>query len=66
MANNYNGFGRTIRRTKNSLVNFMTTKGKQNLIVIGALVVLAAIFYVLNPNFLRASNIVSMAQSLAP
>ena len=27
---------------------------------------LAAIFYVLNPNFLRASNIVSMAQSLAP
>ena len=66
MANNYNGFGRTIRRTKNSLVNFMTTKGKQNLIVIGALVVLAAIFYVLNPNFLRASNIVSMAQPLAP
>ena len=66
MANNYNGFGRTIRRTKNSLVNFMTTKGKQNLIVIGALVVLAVIFYVLNPNFLRASNIVSMAQSLAP
>ena len=66
MANNYNGFGRTIRRTKNSLVNFMTTKGKQNLIVIGALVVLAAIFYVLNPNFLRASNIVSMTQSLAP
>ena len=66
MANNYNGFGRTIRRTKNSLVNFMTTKGKQNLIVIGALVVLTAIFYILNPNFLRASNIVSMAQSLAP
>ena len=66
MANNYNGFGRSIRRTKNSLVNFMTTKGKQNLIVIGALLVLAVVFYILNPNFLSSSNIVSMAQSLAP
>lgn len=63
---NYNSFGRSIRRTKNSFVDFMATKGKQNLIVVGALVVLIAIFGILNPNFLRTSNIVSMAQSLAP
>ena len=63
---NYNSFGRRIRRTKNSFVDFMATKGKQNLIVVGALLVLIAVFGVLNPNFLRTSNIVSMAQSLAP
>ena len=63
---NYNSFGRRIRRTKNSFVDFLATKGKQNLIVVGALLVLIAVFGVLNPNFLRTSNIVSMAQSLAP
>lgn len=63
---NYNSFGRSIRRIKNSFVDFMATKGKQNLIVVGALLVLIAVFGVLNPNFLRTSNIVSMAQSLAP
>lgn len=63
---NYNSFGRSIRRTKNSFVDFMATKGKQNLIVVGALVVLIAVFGILNPNFLRTTNIVSMAQSLAP
>lgn len=63
---NYNSFGRRIRRTKNSFVDFMATRGKQNLIVVGALLVLIAVFGVLNPNFLRTSNIVSMAQSLAP
>lgn len=63
---NYNSFERSIRRTKNSFVDFLATKGKQNLIVVGALLVLIAVFGVLNPNFLRTSNIVSMAQSLAP
>lgn len=63
---NCNSFGRRIRRTKNSFVDFMATKGKQNLIVVGALIVLIAVFGVLNPNFLRISNMVSMAQSLAP
>ena len=42
------------------------TKGKQNIIIIAALVALALIFYALNPNFLSKFNIVSMTQSLAP
>lgn len=63
---NYNAFGRAVRRTKNTLVDFLSTKGKQNLIVIGALVLLALVFWILNPNFLSSSNILSMTQSLAP
>lgn len=42
------------------------TKGKQNIIIIAALVALALIFYALNPNFLSSFNVVSMTQSLAP
>lgn len=42
------------------------TKGKQNIIIIAALVALALIFYALNPNFLSRFNVVSMTQSLAP
>ena len=64
MANN--GFNRGLRRTKNKFVDFLANKGKQNLIVIAALVVLVAIFAILNPNFINKNNIVSMAQSLAP
>ena len=62
----YNGFARSVRRTKTGLVDFVTTKGKQNLIVIAALVVLVTVFGILNPNFVDKSNIVSMTQSLAP
>ncbi len=60
------GFERALRRTKNKFVDFIATKGKQNLIVVAALLVLIAIFTVLNPNFIGKNNIVSMAQSLAP
>ncbi|MBS5660829.1 MAG: ABC transporter permease [Clostridiales bacterium] len=42
------------------------TKGKQNMIVIAALIVLVVIFAALNPRFVSTGNIVSMAQSLAP
>ena len=42
------------------------TKGKQNMIIIGATLVLMLLFFALNQNFLRSYNIVSMAQSLAP
>lgn len=42
------------------------TNGKQNIIIVAALVVLALIFYALNPNFFNRFNVVSMAQSLAP
>ncbi|MEF9976238.1 MAG: ABC transporter permease [Oscillospiraceae bacterium] len=44
----------------------LVSKGKQNFIVLIALVVLALIFSILNPNFLDKYNIVSMVQSLAP
>ncbi len=57
---------RTIRRTKAKTVDFVATKGKQNMIIIAALAVLVLIFALLNPNFLSKYNIVSMAQSLAP
>lgn len=48
------------------LADFMSSKGKQNFIIIIALAVLILIFAALNPNFLSKFNIVSMAQSLAP
>lgn len=60
------GFERALRRTKSKFTDFVATKGKQNLIVVAALLVLIAIFAVLNPNFVNKNNIVSMAQSLAP
>lgn len=42
------------------------TKGKQNMIIVGATLVLMLIFFALNQNFLGSYNIVSMAQNLAP
>ena len=66
MANSTYGFKRGVRRTKNKLVSFIATKGKQNIIVIAALALLVLVFAVLNPNFVDRWNIVSMAQSLAP
>ena len=59
-------FKRGVRRAKTKAVDFMATKGKQNMIIIAALAVLVLIFTLLNPNFLGKYNIVSMAQSLAP
>lgn len=57
---------RYLRRFSKKTVDFMATKGKQNLIIITALAFLTFIFALLNPNFLNKFNIVSMAQSLAP
>lgn len=48
------------------IVNSFFEKGKQNFIIVAALVVLVLLFYFLNPNFLNEYNIISMAQSLAP
>lgn len=48
-----------------SLKNILQ-KSKQNAIIVVALIVLAFLFYLLNPNFLNEFNIISMAQSLAP
>ena len=61
-----NSFARSTRRTKTKFIDFIANKGKQNLIVIAALVVLVLVFALLNPNFINKNNIVSMAQSLAP
>lgn len=57
---------RRLRRQGVRLWETVTTKGKQNMIILLALIALIAIFYILNPNFLKVYNIVSMAQSLAP
>lgn len=44
----------------------IVAKGKQNFIVLLALILLVLIFSLLNSNFIDKYNIVSMAQSLAP
>lgn len=59
-------FSRRLRRMGVKLGETIVTKGKQNMIILLALVVLILIFYALNPRFLKLYNIVSMAQSLAP
>lgn len=59
-------FSRQMRRTGVRLGNSVVTKGKQNIIIIAALIVLIAVFGILNGNFVDRYNIVSMAQSLAP
>ncbi len=51
---------------KTNKKKFLSEGSMQNLIIIIALIVLIAIFGVLNPSFLDKYNIVSMAQSLAP
>ena len=59
-------FSRQMRRTGVRLGNSVVTKGKQNIIIIAALIVLIAVFGILNGNYVDRYNIVSMAQSLAP
>lgn len=57
---------RRMGRTARKIVYDIATKGKQNMIIVAALIALILIFSTLNPNFLTKYNIVSMAQSLAP
>ena len=64
--NNGLTFSRHIRRTTANFRRYLTTKGKQNLIIVAALVGLIFVFYLLNSNFLNTYNITSMAQALAP
>lgn len=59
-------FDRRLRRIGKKAAYQVATKGKQNMIIVAALIVLILIFFALNPNFLGKYNIVSMAQSLAP
>lgn len=59
-------FTRKLRRFGVRTGNALMTSGKQNIIIVAALIVLIAIFGLINPNFLTSYNIVSMAQSLAP
>ena len=60
-------FGRQLRKSGLRTINTVTTKGKQNMIIVAALLLLIVIFSVLNPNFIADKyNIISMAQSFAP
>ncbi|MEG0769324.1 MAG: ABC transporter permease [Ruthenibacterium sp.] len=59
-------FPRKMRRVGKKAAYNIATKGKQNMIIVAALILLVAVFTILNPNFLGKYNIVSMAQSLAP
>lgn len=57
---------RSVNVTAVERVRRIAAKGKQNFIVLLALVILVLIFSLLNKNFVDRYNIVSMAQSLAP
>lgn len=59
-------FFRRMQRAGKKTVYKIATTGKQNMIILAALLVLIAVFAILNPNFVGQYNIVSMAQSLAP
>lgn len=59
-------FSRRLRRAGKKAAYNIATKGKQNMIIVAALVVLILVFTALNPNFAGKYNIVSIAQSLAP
>ena len=49
-----------------SVTQRIFSKGKQNFIIVAALIVLVLIFALLNANFLSSYNILSMTQSLVP
>lgn len=57
---------RKLRRSGVKMGNALKTKGKQNMIIIAALVVLMLLFDLFNSNFLLPYNIVSMTQSFTP
>ena len=57
---------RRISRGSKKAVYNLATKGKQNMIIVAALLILGSIFAILNPNFIGKYNIVSMAQALSP
>lgn len=57
---------RKLRRVGKRTAGLFISKGKQNMIIVAALIVLILIFTALNSNFASTYNIVSMAQSLAP
>ena len=56
----------SVKLTAGERIKRIAGKGKQNLIVLLALIILIIIFSLLNRNFIDQYNIVSMAQSLAP
>lgn len=56
----------SVKMTAGERIKRIAGKGKQNLIVLLALIILIIIFSLLNRNFIDQYNIVSMAQSLAP
>lgn len=57
---------RRLKRGSQKAVYNLATKGKQNMIIMVALLVLVAVFAILNPNFVGKYNMISMAQSLSP
>ncbi len=50
----------------NSILNSVMKKGKQNFIIVAALIGLMIVFTILNKNFMNSYNILSMTQSLVP
>lgn len=61
-----NLFARKFKKTTDNFGRYFSTTGKQNIIIVLALLGLVFIFYLLNPNFLNIYNIISMAQALSP
>ena len=54
-------FSRRLRRAGKKAAYNIATKGKQNMIIVAALVVLILVFTALNPNFAGKYNIVSLS-----
>ena len=59
-------FAGQCRRIGVKTLDVVTHKGKQNIAIIGAAVVLMLIFFIMNSGFLSMINITTMSRSLAP
>ena len=54
------------RQTGVRTLDYLRVNGKQNIIIIGATIVLFLLFTLINPNYARQDNLVTMIKSFAP
>lgn len=57
--------GQTKKYGRKSL-NYIKANGKQNIVIVGVLILLVLIFTIINPKFIASGNLVSLAQSVVP
>ena len=72
MTTNENKFGAKLnlrgkaRQTGVRTLDYLKVSGKQNMIIIGATVVLFLLFTLINPNYAKQDNLVTMIKSFTP